>query len=456
MPRAVLSNVLRLPVDVVGDLSRLRSKLTVQPVGLGDDPPPDPVLCMWGPGADGMVGVPVQWGLDEYPHLQFVDRTSEGGEWHAPSRADPNHPSAAPGQEVFRDDLLQAVQDEYMVLVQAETGAGKTVVSLDVAAALGRSVIAMCHRKKIREEWHKTLTEIFNVPDDEIGFIEGKKMQVDRPVCLALYQTIIRRDPADFADKFGTAIWDEVHTTPTAHLTSALYAINAQHRIALTATPRRRDGTWPMVRQQFGDPKVVADVQVCPVNYQIKPYRGRTPWGRNHQQRMQALARDRARAEWLAQEIVKLWHALPDPRHAVLAVSERLDLIETVKSLLLRRNDVADNDIGEFIGSVTEGQDKAPTTPEYLDWVRRVPTIIFSTHTMITEGVDIPRIAAGIELTPRGKAAQLVGRGRRPFPGKNILNWVSPLDTAMGPAHGYLTARIKDLKAHTQNVTVIR
>ncbi|AHC30483.1 hypothetical protein CC53_gp066 [Rhizobium phage vB_RleS_L338C] len=66
---------------------------------------------------------------------------------------------------------------------------------------------------------------------------------------------------------------------------------------------------------------------------------------------------------------------------------------------------------------------------------------------MMTEGIDIPRLDAGIDVLPRGDATQLIGRIRRPRPGKPEPVWITLLDTKCFMSKKYFERRCKDYQA---------
>jgi hypothetical protein len=82
----------------------------------------------------------------------------------------------------------------------------------------------------------------------------------------------------------------------------------------------------------------------------------------------------------------------------------------------------------------------APYTPVKVQAVKkRIPkgvlqdrkehkTIIFATYGMFTKGVDVPRLSAGIDCTPRSKAQQVHGRILRKLAGKLRPIWVTIRD----------------------------
>jgi superfamily II DNA or RNA helicase len=71
---------------------------------------------------------------------------------------------------------------------------------------------------------------------------------------------------------------------------------------------------------------------------------------------------------------------------------------------------------------------------------------------MMKEGVDIPRLDAGIEALPSADNIQAIGRIRRPFPGKKRPKWFSIIDKKIAIFEAYARARFRGFE--TCNVKI--
>lgn len=63
-----------------------------------------------------------------------------------------------------------------------------------------------------------------------------------------------------------------------------------------------------------------------------------------------------------------------------------------------------------------------------LDAVKASARVLFATFGMFTKGVDVPRLSAGFDCTPRSKAQQVHGRILRKLDGKFVPIWVTVRD----------------------------
>jgi superfamily II DNA or RNA helicase len=73
------------------------------------------------------------------------------------------------------------------------------------------------------------------------------------------------------------------------------------------------------------------------------------------------------------------------------------------------------------------------------------PPIVFATYGMVTEGIDMPRLDAGIDLVPRSDFKQLVGRIRRTRTGKREALWVTPVDVSIRKFVSAYHSRLRDV-----------
>lgn len=140
----------------------------------------------------------------------------------------------------YQSEAIEACRAEYRagkrrVLLQASTGAGKTVIAAAIVAAAvakGRRVLYVCHRGEIIAQTAAKLRAEGLAP---VMLTAGRR-EVG-PLTLASAQTLARREvPA--AD---LVVVDEAHVMHEASR-RVLAALPAAHVLCLTATPARTDG----------------------------------------------------------------------------------------------------------------------------------------------------------------------------------------------------------------------
>jgi hypothetical protein len=69
--------------------------------------------------------------------------------------------------------------------------------------------------------------------------------------------------------------------------------------------------------------------------------------------------------------------------------------------------------------------------------------VILATRGSMKEAVDVPRLKAGIDLTPIADAAQEIARIRRPSDDADTPVWLTVLDDNVGILRGFYVKRLR-------------
>jgi len=449
MPQAQLSGAMKLPISQV-DTKSLKRQLTLKyrPMGAEADIKV-PVYA-----EDGkFLSVPRQFGIRFCNQLQieWEDCTSEG---HAARF--PRVPSLRDYQEEPVADLLDCFGDYYDVVFRARTGFGKTIASLYVAAQFGRTTLIVVDQENLRDQWiDETLIPHFGFKREDIGIVQGTKCDYKgKPVVVAMIQTLTqKRFARDFYDYFGFVIFDEVHTTGAPTFQTTLSQFSASRRLSVSATPKRRDGLQKALDYNLGPVRVAADAEHDESAVYILRHPTVYSWYANISPKVGRIitevSEDGPRNLMVAEAIQWLYESGRD----VLVLSDRIEQLNEIKELLYYLG-MEEEEIGLYVGmhpvwqwvkdpkpprrpqGWEPGTDYTPvkltmvqkkTPKERLKWIKEHARIILATYGMFQKGVDVPRLTAGIDITPRGVAEQVHGRIKR---GKvDILPiWVTIVD----------------------------
>jgi len=436
-----LSNWYYVPCDLVGHsrAEALKSLCTIKPRYV-EPPAPEPIR-LYDESVPGYLGLPVDWGLQQLP-FEVEDLTIKGSELVARRLPDPNHERASPGQEKFMRNLLEAMQQDFAVLALASTGSGKTVAGLDVAAKLGRSTLILVHLERLGKQWVEEIKDKLGIPEKEIGWVQQGRCEYDKSIAVAMMPSLVsRRYPEEFYRAWGTVIWDEVDVVATKHLLPTLGMFPAMHKLALTATWRRRDNTEEVYFKYFGRGQVLSESEVMPVTVRVINYRAIKPvWGNTFNARVKCLSLDYQRNQLIAGKIAGMYKK----GRVVLAIGHT---IKHLKQLMKLTEDygVPSRDMGQYTRVWESGGKRIPK--EKLDEISNESRIIFATYGMLRRAVNIPRLDAGIDVTPVAEAVQVVGRIRRPLPGKPMPLWYTIKDSACIPLVRLFEKRLKDYKS---------
>jgi superfamily II DNA or RNA helicase len=456
--KALLRGWLYVPNQAVTNRQALKTALTHIPFvvdnGSGEQSPVP--ICMYDESLAGYIGVPREWGLHNFPRLEIKDETTLGLSIPGPNKLpDPNHPSVLDpaAQARFMDGLLAGTYKHGNFLACAATGSGKTVVALRTAAKLGRKTLILVHLVRLMQQWKKQITAQLGVHPSKIGLIQQNVCDYEgKDYCIALMPSLSRRQyPAEFYQQFGTVIVDEVHKMGTGYFAPVAPQFPAKFRIGLTATPKRKDGGDKVFFYHLGPIRLTSEAEALPLRVRVinrrafRKYWPKTPGGVdkvlvNIPERNQSIA-----------TFVKRFYT--ENRQAII-VSSSIDHLETLMRLSSIQG-VPREKMGLFTAQKTDPNTgrRIKTTQAELDAVQSKAQIIFATYGMITEGIDIPRLDAGIDATPRGSATQLVGRIRRPLPGKPVPVWITIRDVGCDYAERCFRGRMKDYSKPSIEVT---
>ncbi len=146
-------------------------------------------------------------------------------------------------------------------------GGGKTVLSLKKIAARGKPALVIVGTGQLLEQWKERAEEFLGLREKDIGIVQAKKFEWEKPLTIAMIQTLSKHAdkwPREFSSYYGTVIWDEVH-----HLAAPQFSRTADlfwgARYGLSATPTREDGMEGVYYAHIGAPFYVD------VEYLLKP-----------------------------------------------------------------------------------------------------------------------------------------------------------------------------------------
>lgn len=449
-----VSSWLYVPLRLLGaPAAVIERELTIRPVSLSTDSVPPEPIPMFDNSVPGYLGVPIDWGLRRYGNLQIEDRTSMGRRIRVPKIPDPYHAKASEGQADFMAELLAVSQTCYAFLAKAGTGTGKTVSALWLAAMRGRSTLIVVHSTALLKQWTDEIHDKLGVPRDQIGVIRQDKCQYKKPFVVALVHTIVRRDyPEEVTDAFGTVIYDEVHRMGAASFSQSIGMFTAQVKLAMTATENRKDKADKVYFWYFGAPSVLAEAKALACQVKVLKHKCMKPFGEGARAiALKCLESDKQRN----QKILKLVAELYDIGRYVLVIGDSIRHLQTLLYALYSSG-IPMEHMGMFTGSyypatVVGGKTKfseksKPIKQDELTRIKEDPEvcIVFATYGSFKEGVDIPRLDAGVDVTPRTEGVQVLGRIRRKHKNKPMPIWYTIDDVAFEMFKRYTKARVKD------------
>lgn len=460
---AILSGWYYVPLSVVPSLADLRERLTFVPRAYDDQEPVEPIR-MFDESLEGYIGVPREFGLSQYRHLTVEDRTVLGAPIRGVSkRPDPNHPRVRnpAAQAQFMSDLRSGFNTHRSFVAMAATGSGKTVCALDTAASLGYRTLVLVHLERLMFQWREEIADKLGVPENRIGLVQQDTCEWEgKDFCVGLLHSVVRRKyPDAFYRAFGLVVYDEVHKVGSQFFAPAVSLFPSRYRLGLSATPRRKDGGDKVFFWHLGPIRIASDADALPMKVYV--VRHASPqhklWGNTHGSRMKCLSGDSRRNDLIVSFVKRFYES---GRNA-LVVGESVAHLQKLM-LMSERVGVPRAAMGQFtsekhqqVRSPKTGRmviSKTKQTKETLDKIKESAQIIFATYGMMTEGIDIPRLDAGIDATPRSAATQLIGRIRRPMPDKKMPVWITIRDIRCSVSERYFASRCKDYRSSNAEV----
>lgn len=423
-------------------VAETKNILTVVPK-VFDGEQKDPIL-LYDTSKEGYLGVPLDWGVQLYGDLEFEDKTSMGNGVliNAPKEVDPNHPKAPKGQETFIKNIISKLEEDYCCFAVAQTGSGKTCSALAAASHFNVRTLVVVDRDELANQWIDEIHNKLGVPKSRIAKIRGtQSYNMDAPFCVGIVHSLSSgKFPDKFYKSFGMTIVDEAHMISATTFSRFLNKIYSTYRIAMTATPQRSDRTEEVFFKNLGRPSVISSAETLPVTVYVKRYQAsRQLYGSKAPFHIKQIIKDPERNKRIVSTILDFYKK---DRNALI-VSDRIEHLEELMERCENLG-IPKHKMGLYTGQKTVNGKRVTVKSPELKKVKETAQIIFSTYGMCEKGMDIPRLDAGMDVTPRAKATQLLGRVRRLKAGKKKPIWVTIVDSSSSIFYGYYWSRMKD------------
>jgi len=454
-----LDSLLRVHESVFRDyyisLQKVAQDLTVHPRGFGGEMPQPISMLRRKTEADGIwYGVPVTYGLKTFLNAVGANRIEFFENHLQDDRVYGEHYKFSHGiiprdesQRKFFNGCCDGLTYNVMNLVCAPTGSGKTVAALYVTAFLQRTTLVVVPNSRIALQWVVAAKKFLNLKEDQVGYIGGgKKDWEGKPFTVAIIHNLIdgNKLPAEFYTRFGFVVYDEVHNIGAREFCKSMRHFPAMYRLGMTATPTRKDGCENIFLYQFGGVAVRATGDALKAKVRVFDYH----WGHNDLDskpifvKRRIVTRAKMRNAWIAKVVKSMF----DKGRHVLVLSEEIAHLQTLIGLCAGIG-IPDEHLGLYTRTYYDADGKPKKVKDKdLDWIGVNCRIIFSVYQLAKEGLDIPRLDAGLDAYPRTEGIQAIGRIRRPIEGKKIPLWVTIRDVGVGSLENSCRMRLLDYK----------
>lgn len=327
--------------------------------------------------------------------------------------------------EALRAIVREAKQGVRKQLVVLPTGAGKTILAAALSQVSSGKVLMLVHRDELAEQSVEKFGYAW--PSEQIGVVKGARDEHDKRIVVGSIQTLQhkRRRERLNPSEFSLVICDEAHHAPSRQWTKVLEYLGllpeadpGRLLLGITATPMRGDGIGlghvfekVVYRRTITDlvrAGYLADIKGIRVRTSVDLSKVKVRMG-DFQAKDLSLAVDTPRRNEL---IVKAYRDYGEQRKAV---------VFTVDVDHARHIAEAFRDAGyraDWISGKLSLEERRARLKRFRDGELDV----LANCQVLVEGWDEPSVGALIMARPTKSSSfyiQAVGRGLRPYPGKD-------------------------------------
>lgn len=128
-----------------------------------------------------------------------------------------------------------------------------TLMALEIARRFETPIAVFIYVHHMLDNWVTHIKQHLGIPESDIGFVQGERCDLGKPITLISVQSVIsKRYPDALYEQFGILVIDECHRYGAAIWHQALGQFPARYRLAVSADPSRPDGLDQIVRWSFG------------------------------------------------------------------------------------------------------------------------------------------------------------------------------------------------------------
>jgi superfamily II DNA or RNA helicase len=332
----------------------------------------------------------------------------------------------------YQQAAVHAVLLREWAVLEAPTGAGKTVLALAIIAARKQPALIVVHTRELLNQWKEKIHSFLNIPLDEIGQIGGGKFQIGDKITVAIVNSLSKRID-DVYQHIGFIIVDECHRTPGRTFTDCVAGFDCKYMLGLSATPYRRDGLTDVIGFYLGDTVHRIDAKALTqaghlcragVVFRNTEFNTGLDASAEYSRALSELTHDPKRNNQIAVDVAA---AASNGSSGVLVLSDRKDHCKALQVAINHQG----VDAAVLTGS-TPARQRAAIVAGLNDGT--VKTVI-ATGQLIGEGFDCKGLSHLFVATPikfSGRVLQYAGRVLRPAPGKDQAAIVDYVDERVG------------------------
>lgn len=431
-----LGSMLKFTRDEISPeaLTALQSELVIRQVGgekfgFGKGE----TLVMYREGPDG-IEIPRYYGLREL-NGKLEDETVRGAKVEIPFTGKLRE-SQKPIVAEFLAALAKPGLSQFGGVLNSGCGTGKTVMGLYLISEIGVPALVLVHSEFLMKQWRERISEFLGIGMHEVGWVQRDRCEWrGKKIVLGMVESLIAREyEPEMYQHFGVLVLDEVHRHAASSWHRAMTMFPARVRIGLSATPRRNDGCWNVIRWHVGE------VLAKGTSWELKPKVFRIPTGAtipsdmfmmrrgkiNLSKLITILTRFETRNNIIVSELVKAIKA----GRRVLVLSDRLEHLGVLQRMFVAAYGNSAR-IGHYVGGVND---------EQIEFARTC-NLLFGTFQYAKEGLDDPGMDTLFLTVPKGDVEQPVGRILRSNDEKKEPFVIDFVDERTGICVGFAESR---------------
>lgn len=300
--------------------------------------------------------------------------------------------------------ILNYLKQNQSGLISVYTGWGKTCAALWIVSQLKLKTLIIVHTENLLQQWKERINDFLGISSDEIGIIQGPKIDVSKNICIGMIQSISMKEyPPGTFKEFGFTIFDEVHHTPGRVFSRIFYKIGTKYNLGLSATLTRSDGLTKVIKYFIGNTIISLKLSILTPNIIIK-YTNIEPLQEkrmvNGKANIPGMINDLCDSFERNLEIANIIKEKYFENRKILVLSDRRNHCNELKKLLESIIINSENEIGLYYGgmknSVLQESNKK--------------RIIIATYQIASEGYDNKELDTLVLATPKSNIEQAIGR----------------------------------------------
>jgi len=137
-------------------------------------------------------------------------------------------------------------------IISLQTGGGKTVCALYIAAQLRLPTLVLVHNTFLRDQWLERIGAF--LPSARVGTVQGDTLDIqNKDIIVAMLQSIsLKEYPHQTFKSIGLVIVDECHHIASEAFSQSIPKITSKYMLGLSATPERKDKLMHVINWFLG------------------------------------------------------------------------------------------------------------------------------------------------------------------------------------------------------------